>query len=365
MTLKNNESMSIRVLFSESESYYRELGLKDCEAYVFEFDGLRFYKKSKKFLKKYDAIVMAYYTLPHNALLTIKAKEAGVKTILIADGVFEFGNSFLNPMVCKYKMKLFHPITQEYFICVGSFSRKYFSRYSKTVPYMPERMMTSDKHIPMPRDKKALITTANTAYFNDYEFNKLQGLLVCAALELKLKGVSFCFRIYDQMLFKAVVDELGFLIDNDVGSDFETTLASYSTIITTPSSICVTAMYHKRSVATLIYRDFPISVQSGWVLFDKASIKQSLSSLINMDSTRMEIQDNLVSMYFPSNEINSALDIVVKDKTINHSEVNYYDKAMMNMLTSTFNFNFEHFFRTLYLRFKKNSFVKKMSKVIK
>lgn len=365
MTWKNNKIMSVRVLFSEGESYYRNLGLKDSSEYAFEFDGLKHYKKNKQFFKKYDAVVMAYYTLPHNALLTIKAKEAGVKTVLIADGVFEFGNSFLNPMVYKYRMQLFHPLVQDYFICVGELTKKYFARYSQTIQYIPERMMTSDKYIPLPRDKKVLITTANTAYFNHEEFGKLKDLLVFSVLELKSKGVLFSFRIYDEMLLKAVNDELGFSTYNDINNDFETTLENYSTIITTPSSICVTAMYHKRSVATLIYRDYPISVQSGWIMFDKISIRQSLSSLIDMDDTRMEIQKNLVSMYIPSNNLNSALDLAVKNDTTIYSENNYYDKSMMNMLTSAFNFNFEYLIRNFYLKLKKHGFVKKLAKMIK
>ena len=360
-----NKVMSVKILFSEGESYYRDLGLKDYVGYVFEFDGLKYYKKNKQFFTKYDAIVMAYYTLPHNALLTIKAKEAGTKTVLIADGVFEFGNSFLNPMVYKYGMKLFHPLAQDYFICVGEFSRKYFSRYSKTIQYMPERMMTSDKYIPPPSDRQVLITTANTAYFNDFEFDKLKDLLIFSALELKSKDIPFCFRIYDKRLLQTLSNELDFLVYNDVNNDFETTLRNYSTIITTPSSICITAMYHKRSVATLIYRDYPLSVQSGWIMFDERSIKQSLPSLIDMDDTRMEIQNNLVLMYTPANDINSSLELCLKNDATISSEINYYDKSMMNMLTSAFNFNIEYLVRSFYLKLKKHSFIKKIAKMIK
>ena len=122
-----------KILFSESENYYRRLGLRDIDGATFIFDGMRFYCKYDSFLSGFDAFISLFYTMPHNVLLTVRFQRLGVKTVLCSDGINDLANSFINPMHIKYGVELLHPIVQDFFLCVGKKERKYFNQESRAM----------------------------------------------------------------------------------------------------------------------------------------------------------------------------------------------------------------------------------------
>lgn len=350
-------------LFSEHEAYYRELGLVDQPDVKFHFNGGRLYKKKATYLSQFDLFICAFYTQGHSLILTNKFKALGVNTVLCADGIFEFSNAINNIMIRKYNVVQFHPIYQDYFICVGEEENKYFSLSNITYRYLPDRVMKQTLIKSLPVKKRILITTANTAYFNENEFESLISLMVSIIRIIIQKGDDFSFRIFDEALLNRISKSIGIKVFNDIELDFDSTIEKYSSVITTPSSIAITSMYHQRSVALLVYKDVPLLIQSGWNIPSSDVFYNSYSSFFELDRTRIDIQNNILKKYLSDKSLNEHL-MMISNKSCS-SNNNYCDEVLFNMLNSSFNFNIEFFVRRLYLKIKTNTIIKKIRLKIK
>jgi len=343
----------MKILFSEGEWYYRDLGLNDVDRYAFSFDGMRYYNKSDRFLYQYDLFVCSYYTMPHNVILTRRFHALGVKTILCSDGIFDFANSFKNPMHLKYGLTSFHPILQDVFLCVGKNEANYFNDKAITMDFMPKRLISRKVPCPIPEDKRVLLTTANTAYFNNQEYDVLLGLIIDIGTLLIEGSIDFSFRIFDKKLLASLNKEFGLDISNDIDEGFEDTLQRYSSVITTPSSIAVVSMFHRRSTALLIYRDWPMLLQTGWMVPSAKIFGIHLSDFLMRSESRMEVQDKFLDGYLTKNGMTERVleAAQVEFKSVKERE-SLIIKSYENMLLSKFNFNFEFFIRKLYKRLR-------------
>jgi len=339
----------MRLLFSEDEWYYRDLGLEDIKGIEYRFGGMRMYRSPDDVLSVFDAFICAYYTMPHNALLTKRYRELGIKTILCSDGIFDFSNAKLNIMHAKYGLTQFHPILQDYFICVGKRESRYFSNGVKAMDYMPKRMISSKELIPLPNKVKVLVTTANTAYFNQDEYVRLLLLMTQSISILIENNVEFAVRIFDQKLMTDISDEFSSRISNDVEFDFETTLKGYSAVITTPSSIAVVSMYQKRPTALLVYRDLPLFMQAGWMIPSAPVLDSFIDDFLRGDSERMKLQNKLYDNYAQEHGLTERIVEVMEDDSHEQSVYAYMiNRSYENMLMSRFNFNVEWHVRKIY-----------------
>lgn len=355
----------MKILFSEHESFYRNLGLIDHNDLIFTFDGMRYYN-DVDVVSKFDLFVCAFYTLPHNVILTLRFKKLNKKTVLCADGIFEFSNSFINPMVVKYGVKQFHPILQDYFICVGKEEAGYFNNEVNVYNFMPKRIIENVNIIQKSKYPKILITTANSAYFNDDEYASLLKLILGVCQVLRTEEIDFSLRIFDRKLLKDIYAHLGSNIYNDIEMGFEDTLKNYSSVLTTPSSIAVSAMYHQRSVSLMIYRDFPLLLKTGWLTPSSDVFKANLSGFIHLDSDRMNIQNQFLKSYLTENKLT---DLLLQISKISESSENkhsfYVNESLLNMLNSKFNINLEWAARRVYLKFRKMRFFQMLREIIK
>lgn len=351
----------MKLLFSEAEWYYRDLGLEDIEGIEFRFGGMRFYRSSIKLLKTYDAFICSYYTMPHNALLTLRFRDLGIKTILCSDGIFDFSNAKLNVMHTKYGLTQFHPILQDFFLCVGKKESKFFSNRVVAMDYMPKRMISSKDLISMPSKVKVLVTTANTAYFNQDEYLRLFVLMSESIKVLIENNVDFSVRIFDQKLLADICDEFSGLITNDIEFDFETTLKGYSAVITTPSSIAVVSMYQRRPTALLVYRDLPMFLQTGWMIPSATVLDSILEGFLQGDIERMKIQNDLYNNYSHECGLNDRIvEIMIDDMHEKNMYTYMINRSFENMLMSKFNFNFEWYVRRIYYFLSKFNIFKRV-----
>ncbi|WP_432459150.1 hypothetical protein [Agarivorans sp. QJM3NY_25] len=358
--------MTKYILFSEHESYYRELGLENVADYDFVFDGARLYKNDFVSFNRYEAFVCAFYTLPHNVVITLKFNRLGKKTILCSDGLFDFANAIENVMVKKYDCVMYHPIIQDFFLCIGSREKDYFNSSNgraKVCYYLPRRVLSSKEIMNIPTEPRVLITTANTAYFNNSEFIRLKNLLIDAIDVLICEEIKFSLRIFDTALYRAISDKFDVILHNDISKSFENTVCYYSSVITTPSSVAITAMFQQRSVALLVYRDTPMLFQTGWLFSSKDVIKDSLSGFLSFDETRMLIQSNFLKGYLSDHNISENIINIVENNSFvsRHEELltKHINVSLANMLDSKFNLNVEWFIRRIYLKFRHSKWIKK------
>lgn len=354
------------ILFAEQKSYYMDLGVLkhlNMNKYDFEFDGARKYKTSPYNLKKYSLIVSTLYTNPLSNFLIIKAKENNVKTFLISDGIIDWSNMFNNPLQLKYGLNLYHPIIHDMFLCVGDEESSYFNFMGvPSINYIPARIINSYKSIPLPKTKKILITTANTAYFNETEKRMLINLLIGIKKETSKLNIDVIYRIFDE----CIIEELNIQENNMIDEDFDTILETVDTVITTPSSISLNSMYHQRAVGHLLYRDTPIFIQSGWLISNAYPLEDTLKSILERDSTRIYFQNFQLQKYIKKeNEVTEDIENFISESNTNSNDFQkFIDQNLYNLLNSKFNYNIEYFIRKKYLNLKKkkhlNSFFKKM-----
>jgi hypothetical protein len=176
----------------------------------------------------------------------------------------------------------------------------------------------------------------------------------------------FSVRIFDDKLLSSLESALGIDLFNDVAFDFEKTLAQYSGVITTPSSIAITAMYHKRSVALLVYRDKPMLMQSGWLIPSSAIFEINLNSFLSLSPQRMAIQTDILKSYLVEKGVTDLIDTIIhEENTHDLLQQQHINTSMRNMLNSHFNFNIEWWVRNLYMKVKKNKLVRKLRLTIR
>lgn len=360
----------MRILFSEDESYYRKLGLVDIKDVEFHFGGMKYYNKSGEWLsERYDYFACFMYTLPHNAILTEKFRKLDIPSILIIDGIYDLSNSINNPMSNKYGLILYEYLQQDICISVENRIDHFFGEEKSYFYYLPDHMKCETKKTEVDNmDTKILLTTANSAYFNDDEYGNLLSILDTVISTFLDLGLDFETRIFDKRLLTDLEEK--FELNNIIDCSFDVALSNYTHIVTTPSSLAVSAMKGGRAVALLVYKDQPTFISSGWIFTSQRTLNTGIDSFINMDKARMQYQERCISCYESSNSLSDVLeDLVIRDKNSYTGRSNpshdFLTNSYYNMLESRFNFNFEYFLRKQYLKFKSVNIIRSLRKRLK
>ncbi|OCH28674.1 hypothetical protein A6E12_09290 [Aliivibrio fischeri] len=354
--------MYYKVIFLENEEFYNDMissdFFKNCSL---TYDGAKLYKKNKSF-KNYDLVVYTIYSSPYYNFLIYHASLQGVNTLLLMDGICEFSNFTKNSNIKRLNIDNYHPIIANSIAVVGTEAKNYFSMYGiNSVIYLPPRVCTMNYHVKLDNNNTFLITTANTAYYDEDEFKLLVSLLKATIKNLIEGNFNFYFRIYDQR----IINDLNISDDiNLITGSFESVLEKVDYVITTPSSIMLTAMYANKPVAMLLYRDVPNFIQSGWILFEGCNFINLFESMKEKDLKRMSFQASQVKYNLQREESVDkcfAIEPIYDYKHI-HS---FIDQNLFNMLNSKFNFNFESTFRKFYIHSRKYFLLKKIFNYIK
>lgn len=347
--------MSYKVLFLETELFYRDMiDSSFFKGHLLEFDGGKHYK-NETYFEKYDLVVYTIFSSPVYNLILQKCKRLGIPSLLLFDGICEFSNFTKNKKIINLGFDNYHPIIADNVAVIGDEAKNYFNAFNCTsYKYLPPRALIMNNKLPFPNGNGGydfLITTANTAYYDDEEKNALILILKKLVNELKQTKFNYCFRLFDESLISALNVPASI---NFVDGDFNSVLLQSKAVITTPSSILLSAMFHERPVALLSYRDSPMFIQSGWLLHMGVSFKSLLNSMHTKDTKRMtfqlaQVQANLESDTLPSIE-------KLQTNGNGDEQIKFIDKNMYNMLNSNFNFNMEHSLRKLFWFIKANRF---------
>lgn len=347
----------MRILFSESESYYRRLGLVNMSGFTYFFDGMKYYKKSEEWLfDNFDVFVCFMYTSPVNFYLTKRFNSLDKKTILVMDGIYDYSNSIKNKASSSINLELYRYIPQSIFLVVGALPL-FFSDNARCINYMPKMIKDGDLSMEAQSEfSKVLLTTANTAYFDSDELSSLVILVRLVLVELNQRSIAYDVRIYDDTLYSSISDLLNQDAVNVLSGTFEEIIADYSNVITTPSSIAVTCMIHERAVALLQYRDSPPSFFTGWMFSSQKTIAMGLDSFISLDCSRMLLQKRLVNKEFSDITLGEAISSATSLRyEINSVKSDFSEDGLMYklMLDSVFNFNIEYLVRRHIVKIKR------------
>lgn len=319
----------MKFLFLEKEKFVRRLiGERlDSEEHHLVFNGESKCLFSYKELGKYDFVIGYNFYNPYHNEIIKKAKEKGVITVLLQDGIYEWYNSFhrgKNP-------SLYFPIQHDVFLCCGVMQQTSFIKNCNSAvvaKYIPEYLMTKNETIgkgQLNRKFDFVITTANSAYFNDEEFYLLVETIndiVKYLLDSKLK---FCFRIFDSKLMGAIKNFNNF--DNIIEVPISNVFENVRAVITTRSSLIIEAINLDLPVCEIIYRSSPEQGLAGWKVFKGLNYKPVFESMLSRQQERMNFQYSVIDEF---TSIEGSLE--VDTKSIGLSVLNWKIRTLIKLL---------------------------------
>lgn len=274
------------VIFLESEAHYRSLGLYESGEEYFGAYKLLFGK-----IKLSECSVIVY-TLEHsflNFVIVSRARQLGIKVVLVVDGVFEWFNSYKNR---KLKGKpLFHPrLYDAVYICCNELTRQYILLGGGEVKkfYNP-RVFGKIREACMrdnPVEFDFVVTTAKTAYFDEQEKKRLITLMNHIKVCLDSGGYSYVTRIFDEdLLAKSGFDKE----KNKIDGTYCAVASRSRCVLTTPSSISIESMVMGLRVGHILVRDAPVTVPAAWNFHGSIDIAETL---IDMSTTEHNYRDD-------------------------------------------------------------------------
>jgi hypothetical protein len=289
---------------------------------------------------------------------SISIIRKGEKLVVLQDGVFDFSNSFCNPFFFD-SYKLLYPSTSNVVFSFGNKEKsyiKYFNPNAVVKSYMPTFINKTIENKKTFSNSNAqfdvMITTANTAYFSDQEFDRLVNLLVNIVGKLKKSELTYCFRIFDKKIIEAL-KHVSIAFVNIIDVDLCSALTLTKSVITTPSTLSVEVMILDVPVATLIYRDYPLTTQTGWIMAHENDAILIVESMLKGADERMNIQRAMLTNYievdFPQLKATDVVTIANNVPPITDA----LDRFATKQLTSTWNFNIKYFIKRMLCKIKK------------
>ena len=289
-----------KVLFIQSEFDFNQFYDKDIFPNTddVEFEGIKYLNKENKFFSKYSKIYSCDYGDELAFSIIKKAKSINVDTYLLMDGIYDWANIHLNPKLSE-KTISFDINSYNIVYCVDNHSASYLTSIgANTSLYKPSRIFNLNlkteiktNKILSSTKKKILLTTSNTPYFNENEFDRIINIFKSIIEWSKVNSVDIYFRIYNSKILSElnIKDEL-----NLTEGSIETYIKKIDLLITTPSSISATAIMLDKPAIHIIYRDTPITFQSAWQIFNTEMIDEVLKSALSRDKKRMTHQKSII-----------------------------------------------------------------------
>ncbi|CAH6857124.1 conserved hypothetical protein [Vibrio chagasii] len=341
----------MRILCAEDKSYYTNiLDHQFITEHDIDYNGASF---SSDFdcIKRYDVVISIQYLWDMCNLLIVNAKCNGVKTVLLTDGIVEWNNCFHHPAVIKHNNPLFSEIIHDVVLTPSNDVTRLINNTFSNLGYTPKKVrynVLEEKTVDGNFD--VLITTANSAYFNEVEFINLSKIIVAIIESAHFYEKKVALRIYDKRLLHELSS---FNLPNIIECSFNEFIELSDVVISTPSSVVLTSMVAKKKTCQMIYRDSPLLLQSGWMIHHSTNIKDTIASLLHPtqeqakeQGARLRYQESVVQDHSNVNLVLSLENVDRNGLFVNRRE-NHEVDVLLKLLNSPFNFNIEFRMRKL------------------
>ena len=146
-------------------------------------------------------------------------------------------------------------------------------------------------------------------------------------------------------------------VDNNSG--FEDVLQNVDMVFSTHSTISIPVVLNDIPLCCLLYRSEPVEPICGWYYYGDLNVSLIIDEMISPDPDRLHFQKALVQDLRCKNLVD-----VFNEKVSPDFKKIEFDDAILKILESPFNFNFQYFIYKLYLSLKANFFVKKIRSFI-
>lgn len=245
-----------------------------------------------------------HYEEPDVTILR-KAVESGIPTLVIADGILEYRNTWMNPDAIPGV--IFQPVLSHKIATIGASQARIIEAWGnegKCEIVGAPRFDDLQENAPS-EEKNAdapfcfLVTTARTPGFTPEQIETVaQSLLDLKswfdAADGQINGQPFrvIWRLTGGMAERLQVESE---INETLGIEFHKLLHDADALITTPSSTLLEGMLCNIPVATLDYTNSPAYVPAAWSITAKTHLDMIMPDLCCPSKSRMDWQKLLLS----------------------------------------------------------------------
>lgn len=244
------------------------------------------------------AVVVTHdmYFEPGRTLIR-RAVEANIPTLILADGILEYRNTFEQPQLAG---TIFQPVLGHKVACLGRSQARTIERWGnmgKTEVVGSPRFdcfYGAKRRERRPNEPfRILITTALNPYFTE-----AHRVAILSSLRdfKKFFDSNKCFgeTVIEPVwrLTKGLEQEIGIGSKGDTGGkDLMTLLQEVDALISTPSTCLLEGMLLGLPVATLDYCNVPLYVQPAWRITAQSHIAATVAELITPPAAKMLFQE--------------------------------------------------------------------------
>lgn len=238
------------------------------------------------------------YREPRASLLC-QAVERGIPTLLLADGILEYRNTFEHPQLAPGA--IFQPVLAHKVACLGRSQARIleswgnFAQCEITGSARFDRYATMSRRVrPADEPFRVLVTTAITPFFTPVQHERVRQSL----LDLKVFFVSHPFvagvplhvewRITQGL--QREIDVANVLTDLS-GRELAEVLQKVDAVISTPSTAMLEAMLLGLPVAVLDYTNCPHYVQPAWRITATEHILPTVNELVLPPAPKLLFQE--------------------------------------------------------------------------
>ena len=233
--------------------------------------------------------------------LVREAVAAGIPTLILADGILEYRNTWEHPQISPGA--IFQPVLGHKIACLGRSQARYLESWDNAGKCEVVGSPRLDRYYELQRRQKRsdepfrlLVMTALTPYFTEGQHHQVR----TALLDLKEFlgeqqtiggfGIETVWR-----LTKGLDKEIGIASTRATmdftGRELAEMLQAVDAVITTPSTGMLEAMLLGLPVAVLDYGNSPLYVQPAWRISAKAQLSEVLMELLHPPEPKMLFQD--------------------------------------------------------------------------
>jgi len=228
-----------------------------------------------------------------------KAVDAGIPTLILADGILEYRNTWEHPQLVPGA--LFQPVLGHKIACLGRSQARIIESWGNPTqcevigaPRFDALAGKKRRERPAAAPFRVLVMTAMTPYFTDEHHRLVRQSLLDLRAAFK-RGVTIDGLRVEPVwrLTKGLDREIG--VDTHVtdltGRPMAEVLQNVDAVITTPSTAMLEAMRLGLPVAALDYCNVPAYVQPSWRISAADHIAPTLRELVNPPAPKILFQE--------------------------------------------------------------------------
>lgn len=234
-----------------------------------------------------------------NVTLLRRAVEKNIPTLVLADGILEYRNTWEHPQLAPGA--IFQPVLGHKIACLGASQVRVLESWGNAgtcelvgSPRFDRYAALKRRERPVGAPARLLVMTAMTPYFTESQHERVRQSL----LDLKNALAEMCDsegRPIETVwrVTKGLEHEIGIDTTNHgfAGRDLGEVLQAVDAVVTTPSTTMLEAMLLGLPVASLDYCNVPAYVQPAWRISAAEHILPTLEELLNPPPARMLFQD--------------------------------------------------------------------------